>query len=82
MSDASQSGRAALLEALEVRRNARRGVVFGVVFAVAVFVFFVVVPGARSPLLYAALAFVLAASVAGLATAGLVAARAVRLLRE
>jgi len=41
--EAPHSSRAALVEALEVRRHARRAVAFAAVFAVAVAVFFVVV---------------------------------------
>lgn len=77
------SPRANLVEALQVRRNARRGAAVGVAVAVAVFVFFVVVPGSTRPAyLYVALAFVLAMSVTGLATAVFVAVRAARLARE
>jgi fucose permease len=66
-------GAAALIEALNVRRNAVRGFVFGFVFTVAVFTFFVVVPGvSRSPVYYVALAFVLATGLGALVTAALV----------
>jgi hypothetical protein len=77
------SGKAALLEALDVPRNARRGFAFGFVVTLAVFVFFVVVPGTtRSPLYYVALAFVLAAGLGGLATTVLTVRSAYRLSRE
>ena len=76
-------GRAALVEALEVPRNARRGFAFGLLFTVAVFVFFVVLPGTyRSPLFYVGLGFVLAVAVGGLATTVLTAITAYRLSRE
>jgi hypothetical protein len=78
------SGRAALVEALRVRRNARRGLATGVVVAGVVFLVFVVLPSgtARPTAYYGALGFVLAMTVAGLATAVLVAVRAYRLTRE
>jgi hypothetical protein len=38
-------GKAAMIEALNVRDNAFRGFIFGFVFTTAVFTFFVVVPG-------------------------------------
>ena len=77
------SGRGAFVRALDVRRNARWGFAFGVLVAVAVFVFFVVVPGTyRSTLFYVALGFVLAVSLGGLATALLTLRSAVRLARE
>ncbi len=77
-------GRAALVEALRVRRNARRGLAVGLLVAGAVFTVFVVLPSgtARSRLYYGALAFVLAMTVAGLATAVLVARRAYHLSKE
>lgn len=76
--------RARLVEALEVRRNAKRGFAVGVLFAVAVYVFFVAVPGTHtwSPLLYVALAFVVAVSTGLLVTAVLTALTARRLARE
>ena len=82
VSDEEQrSGRAALVEALRVRRNAKRGLAVGVFVAAAVFVLFVVLPSGttRPSPYYGALAFVLAMAVAGLATAVFVAARAYRL---
>lgn len=79
----AESGRSAFVEALRVRRNALWGVGVGLAFTVAVFVFFVVVPGAqRSTLWYVALAFVLALSTAGLVAFALTLARAVRLSRQ
>ncbi|MFB6084816.1 MAG: hypothetical protein ABEJ94_11295 [Halorientalis sp.] len=75
-------GKAALIEALNVRDNAVRGFVFGFLFTAAVFTFFVVIPGVtRSPLYYVALAFVLATGLGALATAALVARDAYRLTK-
>lgn len=84
MSESNQpSGRAAFVRALNVQRNAKVGFAFGALAAVAVFVFFVVIPGTyRSVALYVALAFVLAVSLGGLATAVLTLGSAVRLARE
>jgi len=77
------SGKAAFVEALEVSRNARRGFGFGLVFTVAVFVFFVVIPGVtRSPLYYVMLAVVLAAGIGGIATMVLTMRTAYRLSKE
>jgi len=79
----TQSGRAAFVSALRVRRNTKWGVVVGLAFTAAVFVFFVVIPGAtRSTLWYVALAFVLALSTAGLVAFVLTLVRAVRLSRQ
>ncbi|MFB6184679.1 MAG: hypothetical protein ABEI96_09010 [Haloarculaceae archaeon] len=79
----ADTGTAAFLRALHVRRNARRGLAVGVVVAVAVYVFFVAIPGTyRNSLYYVALAFVLAVSVAGLATVVLLLVSARRLARE
>jgi len=77
-------GRAALVEALRVRRNAKRGLATGVLVAGLVFVLFVVLPAGtvRPTAYYGALAFVLAMAVAGLATTVLVAVRAYRLTQE
>jgi len=77
-------GRAALVAALRVRRNAKRGLATGVLVAGVVFLRFVVLPSGtvRPTAYYGALAFVLAMAVAGLATAVFVAARAYRLTRE
>jgi hypothetical protein len=77
------SGTAAFVEALEVPRNARRGFGFGLVFTVAVFTFFVVIPGTdRSQVYYLALAFVLAVGIGGIATAVLTMRTAYRLSKE
>jgi len=77
------SGRAAFVEALRVRRNAKWGAAVGFSFTAAVFVLFVLVPGAaRSPLWYVGLGFVLALSMTGLVAFLLTLVRAVRLSRE
>lgn len=77
------SGRAALVRALNVRRNAMAGFAFGAVVSVGVFVFFVVIPGTyRAVAFYVALSFVLAVSLGGLATALLTLGSAVRLARS
>jgi len=78
------SGRAALVEALQVRRNLKRGLAVGVGFAVAVFVFFVgLAPQTtRSRLYYFGLAFVLALTTSGLVAALLVMRRAYHLSQE
>lgn len=83
MSD-DETGPRGLLDALEVRRNTLVGFAVGVVVTVAIFTFFVVLPGAttRSPLYYGALAFVLAVAVGGLATVLLLARQAYHLSRE
>ncbi|MFB6087819.1 MAG: hypothetical protein ABEJ85_04800 [Haloarculaceae archaeon] len=79
----AESGPQAFMQALEVSRNAKRGLVAGVAFTLLVFVFFVVIPGTyRSPLWYVGLAFVLAISTAGLVTFLLVMVRAYRLSHE
>jgi len=76
-------GRAALVEALNVPTNLKRGFAFGFLFAAAVFVFFVVIPGTyRSPALYVALWFVLAMGMGGLATTVLLIVSAYRLTKE
>jgi len=81
--DDPTSGKAALVEALDVVPNARRGFAFGVVVTVAIFVFFVVIPGvSRSPLYYVALAVVLASGLGGLATAVLTLRSAYRLSHD
>jgi CDP-diglyceride synthetase len=79
-----ETGPRGLLDALEVRRNTLVGFAVGVVVTVAIFTFFVVLPGAttRSPLYYGALAFVLAVAVGGLATVLLLARQAYHLSRE
>jgi acid phosphatase family membrane protein YuiD len=78
------SGRAALVEALHVRQNLKRGVAAGVAFTAIVFLFFVVLAPStvRSPVYYVALAFVLAMTSSGLAAALLVMRRAYKLTRD
>ncbi len=77
------SGRAAFVRALNVRRNAQWGFAFGALVAVAVFVFFVLVPGTYRPTpLYLALGFVLTVSFGGLTTAVLTLFSAIRLAKE
>lgn len=72
-----------LLDALGVRRQALRGFGLALVVGVAVFVFFVVVPGAqRSPVWYVALGFVFVTAAGLLFTAAFVAAAAYRLVRR
>ena len=81
--DPDADGPAAFMQALRVVRNAKVGAVVGVGFTLAVFVFFVVIPGTyRSPLWYVGLAAVLALSVAGLVAFCLTLARAIRLSRQ
>lgn len=76
------SGKAAFVRALNVRRNAALGLAVGVAVAVAVFVGFVLRPEtSRSPLLYVALAFVLAVSLGGLVATVLTLGSAIRLAR-
>ena len=71
-----------MAEALRVRRSARRGFAAGAVVALAVFGFFVVLPGTTRPAaLYAGLAVVLGVSLGLLLTIALVTWRAVRLAR-
>ncbi len=85
MSEREDSGgRAALVAALRVRQNAKRGLATGVLVAGVVFLVFVVLPSGtvRPTAYYGALAFVLAMAVAGLATGLFVAVRAYRLTRE
>lgn len=77
------SGRAAFVRALNVRRNAKWGFAVSLVVTLAVFGFFVVVPGTTRPsVLYVGLGFVLAVSLGGLATAVLTFFSAIRLARE
>ena len=79
----SASSKAELMRTLEVRRNAKRGFAVGTAIAVAIYVFFVVIPGANhSPLLYLTLGFVLAFSFGAIATAILVGRTAMRVARE
>lgn len=76
-------GTAAFLEALHVERNAKLGFGLGVLFAAGVFVFFVAIPGSRrSPLLYVALAFVLAVGAGLLLTTVFTLGSAYRLARQ
>ena len=77
-------GRAALVEALHVRQNLKRGMGVGIAFTAAIFLFFVVLAPntVRSPVYYVALAFVLALTSSGLAAALLVMHRAYRLTKE
>ncbi|MFC7140945.1 hypothetical protein ACFQMA_14060 [Halosimplex aquaticum] len=78
-----ESGRAAFLAALRVRRNAKWGLAVGVAVALGAFFLFVVLLDARdSPLWYVALGFTLAMSTAGLVAFLLTLGRAVRLSRE
>ncbi|WP_459193442.1 DUF7536 family protein [Halosimplex sp. J119] len=79
-----ESGRAAFVAALRVRRNAKWGLAVGVALALAAFVVrLVVLPDSRLfPLWYVALGFVLAMSTAGLVAFLLTLGRAVRLSRE
>ena len=77
------SGPGALVDALNVPTHAKRGFVLAALLTTAVFVFFVVVPGAqRSPLLYVALGFVLFVALGGLITAVFTAGSLVRQLRQ
>lgn len=84
MSEQNQpSERVAFARALNVRRNAIAGFAFALAVTLAVFGFFVVIPGAaRARGYYVALAFVLALSLGGLATAVLTLFSAIRLARE
>jgi len=61
-----------LLVALDVRRRAAIGFATGAVVALALYVFFVVVPGAPNRLRFVVLAFVLAVSLGLFVTAVLV----------
>ncbi|MFB6111578.1 MAG: hypothetical protein ABEJ35_03480 [Halobacteriaceae archaeon] len=82
-SDDPDSGLRALVDALAVPRLAAIGFGIGTLFAVGVFVFFVVIPGPdRSPALYLALAFVLALSVGLLVTIVAVAVKAYLLIQD
>ena len=62
--------RARLVEALKVRQNAKRGFLVGILFAVAVYVYFVAVPGTQvwPPVFYLGLAFVVAVTTGLLVT--------------
>ncbi|WP_241692749.1 DUF7536 family protein [Haloarcula salina] len=77
-----RSGKAAMVSALDVPRNAAVGFALSALFTAAVFALFVL-PGTRRPMaLYVALAFVLIVSLGGLATALLTAVSAVKLARR
>jgi hypothetical protein len=69
--------------ALNVPTHAKRGFLLAAILTVAVFGFFVVVPGAERPLaLYVALAFVLFVSLGALVTAVFVAGSLISQLRD
>ncbi|MFB6136354.1 MAG: hypothetical protein ABEJ04_06310 [Halobacteriaceae archaeon] len=73
----------ALVRELGVRRQAAKGYGLGVALAVALFVFFVVLPDvSRSPALYVALAFVVAFAAGSLFTVGFVLVAAYRFVRR
>lgn len=75
-------GWAPVAEELRLRRSARRGFATGALLALAVFGFFVVVPGTNRPAaLYAGLAVVLGVSLGLLVTIALVSWRALYLVR-
>ncbi|WP_336360610.1 DUF7536 family protein [Haladaptatus sp. ZSTT2] len=79
----SRSPRANMVAALNVPQNARRGFGFALLATLAIFVFFVLLPGTfRSPLFYLALGFVLATSLGAFATVILTLVSAYRLSRE
>ncbi|MFC7018585.1 DUF7536 family protein [Halomicroarcula sp. GCM10025743] len=76
-----QSGKAAMVTALNVPRNAKVGFAGALVVTAAIFALFVL-PGTQRPAyLYLALGFVLAASLGGLLTVLLTVVSAVRLAR-
>ena len=79
---AQRSGKAALVRALDVPRNAKWGIGFGFTVAVAAFLWRISVGIQRPILLYVALLFVLGLSLAGLTTAVLTLFSAIRLARE
>lgn len=80
----ASSGREALVQALNVPTNAKRGFGFALLFTLAVVGVFVIDPGAttQSSYYYVGLAFVLAVTVGMLATAVLVGVSAYRLSKE
>lgn len=80
MSD--RSGVRNLVAALGVRRRAAWGFGAGALLALALYVFFVVLPASPHPARYALLAFVVAVSTGMLFTGLLVAAAAYRLAGE
>ncbi|MFC7047102.1 hypothetical protein ACFQH6_18415 [Halobacteriaceae archaeon GCM10025711] len=73
-----------VLATLDVRRNAVRGFAVGILLALAVIVFFVVIPGetTRPTLFYPLLGFVLAMTTGLLATVVFVAVSAYRVNRQ
>ncbi|MFC4249173.1 hypothetical protein ACFOZ7_19945 [Natribaculum luteum] len=75
---------ARFLDALEVKRNAKIGLLSGVVVATALFVFFVALaPDTRgSPIYYVGLAFVVATTLAGAIAVVLTIRSAIALSRE
>jgi hypothetical protein len=80
-----ESNRRRFVEALRVKRNAARGFAFGIAATVAVYAFFIILPGGFElgrDLYFLGLAAVMAVGLGGLATAVLVALRARRLARE
>jgi hypothetical protein len=82
-SETGGSGVAALVEALDVARHARRGFAAGTLLAVGLFVLFVVVPDSGgSAVAYAALSVVFAVAAGLLVTGLLVAATAYRVAQE
>ena len=77
------TGPGALIDALNVPTHAKRGFVLAALLTTAIFVFFVVVPGAQRPApLYVALGFVLFVSLGGLITAVFTAGTLLRQLRQ
>lgn len=74
---------ARFLAALRVKRNAAIGFAIGFVLAIALYVFFVAIPGGtrENPALYLPLAFVVAVTVGGLSTLLLTIVTAIRLSR-
>ena len=72
-----------ILRTLSVRRNAIRGFTAGALFAVALYVVFVVLPGSTfSPVLFVGLAFVVAMTSGAIVTAILVAITAYGVARR
>jgi fucose permease len=80
----TQGGREALVQALNVPTNAKRGFAFAILFTLAVVGVFIIDPGATNQLqlYYVALAFVLAITLGMLVTAVLVGVSAYRLSKE
>ena len=72
-----------VLRTLAVRRNAIRGFTAGTLFAVALYVVFVLLPGSTfSPVFFVGLAFVVAATSGAIVTAVLVAVTAYDVARR